>query len=97
MLAITQAAEALGRWRLAGVTLYVTIEPCAMCAGAMVLARVDRLVYGAQDPKTGAIESLYRILDDGRLNHQVPTTGGLLAEECGGLVQEFFRQRRHGP
>jgi tRNA(adenine34) deaminase len=94
MLALTQAAEALGRWRLTGVTLYVTLEPCAMCAGAMVLARIDRLVYGARDPKAGAVESLYRLLDDARLNHRVAATGGLLADECGALLVEFFRQKR---
>ena len=94
MIALTQAAEAMGRWRLTGVTLYVTLEPCAMCAGAMVLARIDRLVYGATDPKAGAVESLYRLLDDPRLNHRVPATGGLLAEECGDLLVEFFRRRR---
>lgn len=94
MLALTQAAAALGRWRLTGVTLYVTLEPCAMCAGAMVLARLDRLVYGATDPKAGAVASLYRLLADPRLNHRVPSEGGLLAEECGALLQEFFRKRR---
>ena len=94
MLALTQAAEALGRWRLSGVTLFVTLEPCAMCAGAMVLARIERLVYGATDPKAGAVESLYRLLDDDRLNHRVPSTGGVLADECGALLSEFFRKRR---
>ncbi len=94
VLALTQAAAALGRWRLTGVTLYVTLEPCAMCAGALVLARVDRLVYGARDPKAGAVESLYRLLADERLNHRVPSEGGLLADECGELLQEFFRKRR---
>jgi len=94
MIALTQAAEALGRWRLTGVTLFVTLEPCAMCAGAMVLARIDRLVYGATDPKAGAVESLYRLLDDARLNHRVPHTGGVLADECGALLSEFFRNKR---
>jgi len=94
MLALTQAAEALGRWRLTGVTLYVTLEPCAMCAGAMVLARIGRLVYGARDPKAGAVVSLYQLLSDERLNHRVPSDGGVLAEECGVLLQEFFRKRR---
>jgi tRNA(adenine34) deaminase len=96
MLAITQAAEALGRWRLSGVTLYVTLEPCAMCAGAMVLARIARLVYGARDPKAGAVESLYRLLEDGRLNHRVPVASGLLAEECGALLRAFFHEMRGG-
>ena len=94
ILAITQAAAALGSWRLAGATLYVTLEPCVMCAGAMVLARIDRLVYGAQDPKAGAVESLYHVLADERLNHRVPSAGGVLAEECGLVLQEFFRKRR---
>ena len=94
MLAITQAAESLARWRLTGVTLVVTLEPCAMCAGAMVLARIDRLIYGASDPKAGAVESLYQLLDDPRLNHRVPAVGGVLGEECGSLLQDFFRRRR---
>ena len=94
MIALTQAAEALGRWRLTGVTLFVTLEPCAMCAGAMVLARIGRLVYGATDPKAGAVESLYRLLDDERLNHRVPHTGGVMADECGALLSEFFRRKR---
>jgi tRNA(adenine34) deaminase len=94
MLAITQAAEALRRWRLTGATLYVTLEPCTMCAGAMVLARIDRLVYGAKDPKAGAVESLYQALSDPRLNHRVAVTGGVLAEDCGEILQEFFRKRR---
>jgi len=94
MLALTQAAAALERWRLTGVTLYVTLEPCAMCAGALVLARIDRLVYGARDPKAGAVESLYRLLADERLNHRVPSEGGLLADECGALLTEFFRKKR---
>ena len=97
MLALTQAAEALGRWRLSGVTLFVTLEPCAMCAGAMVLARIDRLVYGATDPKAGAVESLFRLLDDERLNHRVPATRGVLADECGDLLRAFFRKQRGAP
>jgi len=96
ILALTQAAEALGRWRLTGVTIYVTLEPCVMCAGAMVLARLDRVVYGARDPKAGAVESLYRILDDERLNHRPPHLGGVLGDECGALLREFFRKRRAG-
>ena len=94
MLALTQASEALRRWRLTGVTLFVTLEPCAMCAGAMVLARIDRLVYGAPDPKAGAVASLYRLLDDPRLNHRVPSTGGVLADECGAVLTAFFEERR---
>ena len=94
MIAVTQAAEALGTWRLGGCTLYVTLEPCAMCAGAMVLGRIDRLVYGAADPKAGAVESLFRLLDDERLNHRVQVTGGVLAEECGAVLSEFFQSKR---
>ena len=94
MLALTQAAESLGRWRLTGVTLFVTLEPCAMCAGAMVLGRIDRLVYGATDPKAGAVASLYQLLDDPRLNHRVPSTGGVLGEACGALLTAFFEKRR---
>jgi tRNA(adenine34) deaminase len=94
MVALTQAAAALDAWRLTGCTLYVTVEPCVMCAGAMVLARVSRLVYGADDPKAGACTSLYRIPSDARLNHSIETVSGVLAEECAGLLQEFFRARR---
>ena len=94
MIAITQAAEALTSWRLAGCTLYVTLEPCPMCAGAMVLARIDRLVYGAADPKAGAVESIFRLLDDERLNHRVEVTAGVLAEECGAVLSEFFASKR---
>ena len=94
MIAITQAAEALGSWRLSGCTLYVTLEPCVMCAGAMVLARIDRLVYGAADPKAGAIASVLRVFDEPRLNHHPQATGGVLAEPCGGILSDFFRTRR---
>jgi tRNA(adenine34) deaminase len=97
MIAITQAAEALGSWRLHGCTLYVTLEPCAMCAGAMVLARIDRLVYGATDPKAGAVESVFRLLDEPRLNHRIPVTPGVLAEACGAILSEFFRRKRQSP
>ena len=94
IIALTQAASAVGSWRLTGCTLYVTLEPCVMCAGALVLARVARLVYGADDPKAGACTSLYRITEDARLNHRVPVVGGVLAEECGGILREFFGARR---
>jgi tRNA(adenine34) deaminase len=94
MIAITQAAEALGSWRLTGCTLYVTLEPCTMCAGAMVLARIERLVYGAVDPKAGAIESVFRILDERRLNHRVQASGGILAEACGSILSQFFQTMR---
>jgi tRNA(adenine34) deaminase len=94
LLALREAAHALGRWRLTGVTLFVTLEPCAMCAGAMVLARVDRLVYGAADPKAGAAGSLMDLTADRRLNHRFPVERGLLAGECGDLLRGFFRARR---
>jgi tRNA(adenine34) deaminase len=94
MIAITQAAEARGSWRLDGCTLYVTLEPCAMCAGAMVLARIDRLVYGAADPKAGAVASVFRILDSPRLNHRVQVTAGIAAEACGAILSEFFHTKR---
>lgn len=94
MIAITAAAEAIGHWRLEDCTLYVTLEPCAMCAGALVLARVARLVYAASDPKAGACGSLFNIHDDPRLNHRIPTTVGVLAEPASALIREFFRYRR---
>ena len=94
IVALKQAAAALGAWRLTACAVYVTVEPCVMCAGALVLARVSRLVYGADDPKAGACVSLYRIPSDERLNHCIPTTSGVLAEECAGLLRDFFRARR---
>jgi tRNA(adenine34) deaminase len=94
LLAIRDASRALGRWRLAGVTLYVTLEPCAMCAGAMVLARIDRLVYATSDPKAGAVGSLFDLSQDERLNHRFPVERGILAEEAGELIRAFFRARR---
>jgi tRNA(adenine34) deaminase len=94
IIALTQAAAFLESWRLLGCTMYVTLEPCTMCAGAMVLARIDRLVYGCDDPKTGAIKSLYNIVTDERLNHIIDVTSGVLAEECSGLLQHFFHRRR---
>jgi tRNA(adenine34) deaminase len=94
MIAITQAAGALGSWRLAGCTLYVTLEPCPMCAGAIVLARLPRLVYGAADPKAGAVTSLYRLVDDPRLNHRAEVVAGVLAEPCGEILSRFFQQKR---
>jgi tRNA(adenine34) deaminase len=96
LLALRDAARTLGRWRLTGVTLVVTLEPCAMCAGALVLARVDRLVYGADDPKAGAVGSLMDLSTDPRLNHRFPVERGLLAEEAGELLRSFFRARRGG-
>ena len=94
ILALRQAAERVGTWRLEGCTAYVTLEPCAMCAGAMVLARLDRLVYGAADPKAGFVGSLGDLLRDPRLNHQVEVVSGVLAEEAGELIRAFFRGRR---
>jgi tRNA(adenine34) deaminase len=94
ILALRQAAERVGTWRLEGCTAYVTLEPCAMCAGGMVLARLDRLVYGAADPKAGFAGSLGDLLRDPRLNHRVEVETGLLDEDAGALLQEFFRGRR---
>jgi tRNA(adenine34) deaminase len=94
MIAITQAAEAIGSWRLAGCTLYVTLEPCPMCAGAIVLARLPRLVYGATDPKAGAVTSLFRLVDDPRLNHRAEVISGVLAQPCGEILSRFFQQKR---
>jgi len=94
LIAIQEAARTLGRWRLSGVTLVVTLEPCAMCAGAMVLARIDRLVYGATDPKAGAAGSLMDLTQDPRLNHRFTVERGLMGETCGDLLKEFFRARR---
>jgi len=94
MIAITQAAGVLGDWRLEHCTLYVTLEPCAMCAGAMVLARLPRVVYGAADPKAGAAESLYRLLDDPRLNHRAEVVNGVLADECGAILSQYFAEKR---
>jgi tRNA(adenine34) deaminase len=97
MIAITQAAESLGSWRLDGCTLYVTLEPCPMCAGAIVQARIPLVVYGATDPKAGAVESLFRLLDDSRLNHRCETISGVMAEPCGQILSRFFQaQRRLG-
>ena len=94
ILAIGAASNALGSWRLHECTLYVTLEPCSMCAGAIVLARLGRVVYGAPDPKAGACGSVLDVLGERRLNHRAELTAGVLAEECGELLREFFRQRR---
>lgn len=97
MIAITQAAESLGSWRLLDCTLYVTLEPCPMCAGAVVQARIPTVIYGTTDPKAGAVHSLYQITSDVRLNHQAVVIGGVLREECRAILQEFFaRQRAQG-
>jgi tRNA(adenine34) deaminase len=94
ILALRGAARQLGSWRLEGCTLYVTLEPCTMCAGALVLARLDRLVFGADDPKAGAVGALYDVPRDPRLNHQVEVVRGVDAERCGDLLRSFFAARR---
>ncbi|HKX34385.1 MAG TPA: nucleoside deaminase, partial [Actinomycetota bacterium] len=94
ILALRQASGAIGSWHLEGCALVVTLEPCAMCAGAVVLARLDRLVFGASDPKAGFAGSLGDLVRDGRLNHEVDVTVGVLAEECGEILRAFFAQRR---
>jgi tRNA(adenine34) deaminase len=94
ILALRAAAAAIGSWRLEGCTLTVTLEPCAMCAGAVVLSRLDRLVFGAADPKAGFAGSLGNLVQDPRLNHTVAITDGVLAEECGDLLRAFFQERR---
>ncbi len=92
--ALRDAARAAGNYRLPGATVYATVEPCAMCCGALLHARVARLVYGALDPKAGAVQSLYRLLSDPRLNHTVQVAGPVRGEECGALLREFFDARR---
>jgi tRNA(adenine34) deaminase len=96
LIAIRQAAAALGSWRLTGLTLAVTLEPCTMCAGAITLSRLDRLVYGAEDAKAGAVGSLWDVVRDRRLNHLPEVIGGVLADDCGQLLREFFAARRFG-
>jgi tRNA(adenine34) deaminase len=94
ILALREAARAAGSWRVLDATLYVTLEPCAMCAGAIVLARVPRVVYGASDPKAGAAGSVLDVLSEPRLNHRPEVEGGVLGQECGELLSEFFASRR---
>jgi tRNA(adenine34) deaminase len=94
LLAIKDASEKLGRWRLTDCMIYVTLEPCAMCSGAMILARVKRLVYGASDPKAGTAGSLMNLLSHEKLNHQVEVVSGILAKECGEILSDFFSSRR---
>jgi len=94
IMALREAGRRLGNYRLPGATLYVTVEPCPMCCGAALHARLARVVYGALDPKAGAVESLYRLLDDARLNHRVEAAGGVLAEECGAVLRRFFEPKR---
>jgi tRNA(adenine34) deaminase len=93
-LALAWAGRSLGTWRLEDCTLYVTLEPCVMCAGAIVLSRIKRLVYGADDPKAGGCKSLFQVVSDPRLNHQCEITAGVLAAECGRVLKEFFQERR---
>jgi tRNA(adenine34) deaminase len=94
VLALREAAKVMGHWRLIGCTVVVTLEPCPMCAGGIVNARVARLVYGASDPKAGAVRTLYQVCDDPRLNHRVEIVGGVMGEECGEVLREFFRRQR---
>jgi tRNA(adenine34) deaminase len=96
ILALRDTARALGGWRLSGVTLVVTLEPCPMCAGALVAARVGRLVFGASDPRAGACGTLYNLCADPRLNHELPVTGGVRADECGEVLSAFFAAKRNG-
>lgn len=94
MIAITQAAENLGSWRLLDCTLYVTLEPCPMCAGAIVQSRIPCVIYGATDPKGGACDTLFNITSDIRLNHQATVLGGVMKEDCGAILTQFFREQR---
>jgi len=94
MLALREAAETIGNYRLTGADLYVTLEPCIMCAGAIIQARLARVIFGARDQKYGAVASLYQVLTDQRLNHQVAVTEGILKEECGEIISRFFRGKR---
>lgn len=94
LVALRQAARELGHWRLLDCTMYVTLEPCAMCAGALVNARIPRLVYGCADPKAGAVRTLYRLCEDERLNHRISVVEGVLADECAEILREFFRAQR---
>ena len=93
-VALRLAGTVMNSWRLTGCTLYVTLEPCAMCAGALILSRIDRVVYGASDPKAGACRSLYRLISDHRLNHQPEVVSGILSEECSAVLKNFFQVRR---
>lgn len=94
MIVIREACRQLERWRLTGATLYVTIEPCPMCAGALVMSRIDRLVYGSSDYKAGGVESVFNIVQNKALNHSMEVTAGVMADECAGIMREFFRMRR---
>lgn len=92
--ALRSATKSVANYRLVGATMYVTLEPCVMCAGALIHARLDRVVYGASDPKAGAAVSVFEVLGTNRLNHHIEVTGGVLADECGALLSDFFRERR---
>lgn len=94
LLAIQEACEKVGSWRLENTTLYVTLEPCPMCAGAILQSRIPRVVYGARDMKAGCVDSLYRLLNDSRFNHECEVTEGVLSEECGNILTQFFKQLR---
>jgi tRNA(adenine34) deaminase len=94
IVTIREACTKLQRWRLTGATLYVTLEPCPMCAGAIVQSRIDRLVYGVKDPKAGAVDSLFNMLQNDALNHQLAVTGGVLADECSQVLKDFFKYKR---
>ena len=94
LIALQRAAKQLGGWRLMDCTVYVTLEPCPMCAGAMINARVARVVFGAFDPKAGCCGTLYQLIQDGRFNHTCPVTGGVLEAECAGILKEFFARKR---
>jgi tRNA(adenine34) deaminase len=94
VLALREAARKIGNYRMPDATLFATLEPCAMCCGAVIQARLARVVYGAPDPRAGAIESVHRLLDDPRLNHRIEALGGVLADECGALLREFFETKR---
>jgi tRNA(adenine34) deaminase len=94
VIAIREACRKLGRWRLTGATLYVTIEPCPMCAGALVMSRIDRLVYGSADYKAGAVESLFNIVQHSALNHRLEVLSGVRADECSAIMKDFFRNKR---
>lgn len=94
IIAIEEASRTLKNWRLTGCTLYVTLEPCLMCAGAIINSRIQKVVFATPDPKAGAVESLYRVFDDKRLNHQVEYSSGVLQEECSKLLSNFFKSRR---
>lgn len=94
MIAITQAAAELENWRLTGATIYVTLEPCTMCAGALVNSRIKRIVYGAADPRAGGCGSMINLVQDDRLNHQIELVHSIMADECKGILQDFFRSRR---